>query len=998
GGLGKAYAYELGWQGWTDGWTFQIYVNGARIWLDTKNVYMPKSRWSYVVGQYNGTHLKIFVNSTLVGLKEIGVVSIDVNENPFQIGLCRGGSWNGTIDEVRISNISRSEAWIKACYDNQKDPASFIKLSNEEVNPDLETPIVLNVQPEDQAIETYTNPELSAYIYKRPDEGNLTILFQEKISNIWQTIRIINNAANGRYSAIPSKMNKLGTTYYWRICIYNGTYWTNKTFSFTTTTKVLQQKWLAKNLPRSASGVLISDINNDGAGEIFHAGKGGVVALNGTNGHIIWYYSDDRVGFMAQAQMADLTKDGIPEIVVPLEKPAGLLVLHANNGSFYWDISGLGLETYSSPVIADINGDGYPTIFMASTDIYKGLNGTGRISAISHNGTLLYQTFAWRPCGGGLSIADADGDGEFELYMGDRHMYLNHPEHGDNDYGKGVQSFWAKNLTLRWYHPDILCSSNIPILADVNGDGILEVIIGDLDGGLAVLNSTDGSAIRKIKGRTDRVPVHYQPSVYDIDQDGHLEMLMADAHDETSDDLVVWDLVDWKEDARIYIGKCYYGPQVADVTGDGIMEIIACNYRSIIIIDKNYQIIGGITGLSGDILISGQPQFIDGIVNIAGVLNYAVAQDIDGDNYTELVVSTQSGYIYALDTPARIPKPRPRTEIQFYSEYRLGAAEYVPPPGRPQPVITSVNPPNNAENVPLSLAKLEFTVIDYQSQTMNYSVTTSPDIGSQNGTIAGKGRVTLNITKKLVPSTTYTWTVSVTDGTHWTNKTFTFTTEPLMPWWDKNWKYRKKIIIDHTKVSGYLQNFPLLITFANDSDIALHAQQDGDDIVFVDANNNKLHHEIEFFNSTTGTLVAWVNVPHLSPENQTTIYLYYGNPVAENQEEPTLVWDQNFAMVQHLEETANIRNDSTPNDNDGLAQGNIQKAMNGKIDGADELDGVDDFINVLNSATLNITSEITVEAWFCSASGLGGEDLGWYGGLGKAYAYELGWQGWTDGW
>ena len=40
------------------------------------------------------------------------------------------------------------------------------------------------------------------------------------------------------------------------------------------------------------------------------------------------------------------------------------------------------------------------------------------------------------------------------------------------------------------------------------------------------------------RGIPKQAPTHYQPCVYDIDGDGNLEMLMADPHDTTSDDLV----------------------------------------------------------------------------------------------------------------------------------------------------------------------------------------------------------------------------------------------------------------------------------------------------------------------------------------------------------------------------------------------------------------------------------------------------------------------------
>ena len=38
------------------------------------------------------------------------------------------------------------------------------------------------------------------------------------------------------------------------------------------------------------------------------------------------------------------------------------------------------------------------------------------------------------------------------------------------------------------------------MIADVNKDGILDIIIGDLESGLAVLKSIDGSVIRMTRG------------------------------------------------------------------------------------------------------------------------------------------------------------------------------------------------------------------------------------------------------------------------------------------------------------------------------------------------------------------------------------------------------------------------------------------------------------------------------------------------------------------
>ena len=940
----------------TDRWSLSLSWNSKAKSFSMDNL-ISGYAWNHIVLTWNGTYAIAYCNGAKI--KEAAVTGApDWTGRPLYLGSDFYGNerFNGAIDEVRISNIARSAAWIKTCYNNQKNPTTFYTIENEEAYSNV--PLILGENPSNEATDVYTNPTLSVRAVD-PDGQNMTVIFREKVFNVWIDMKTYESVQDGTYNATSTNMKNLGTTYYWSVCVTDGESWTNKTFSFTTTTKILQQKWVASGVPYGASGVLIADVNGDGLEEVIHAGIGGVVALRGTDGSVIWKVVDSGVGYLAQAQMADLNKDNIPEIVVPLQgaslsngSTAGLLVLHANNGSTYWRITGLGLEVFGSPVICDIDGSGYPTIFFATADIYKGLKGTGRLTSLSYDGRILNQTFTWRPCAGGLSIGDTDGDGEFELYMGDRDMYLNSAQYGDNDYGKGVQSYWAKNLTLRWSHPDILCSSQIPMLADVNGDGILDVIIGDLNGGLAVLNSTDGSIIKKREAGLTALPTHYQPSVYDIDGDGNLELLVADPHDDpldpvsqfASDDIVIWDLVAWKEDARMYLGKSFYGPQVADVTGDGVMEIIACNYKGIFIFDRTYRVIDGITGLSG-------------------ILNYAVAQDIDGDGYTEIVVSSQGGYIYAYDTPARKPAQRPRTEVQFYSEYRRGAAEYVPLLTSQEPLIFYTYPSNLATDVPLSLSELQFTLTDYQFDPMNYTVTTNPHIASDNRTNIGNGRYTISI-GNIAPSTTYTWTISVTDGTHWTNKTYTFTTEPLSPWGNADWKYRKKIAIDHTKVSANLSNLPVLISIT-DADLAIKAQPNGGDIIFTDADNNRLDHETELYNGTAGRLIAWVNVPQISSTTDTTIYMYYGNPGVEDQQKPAIVWDSGYVMVQHLEELSGTRYDSTSKGNNITLSGSIGKALAGKIDGADAF--TSNGYERVPGGFLP-TSAITVELWLKPSS------------------------------
>ncbi|RLF34798.1 MAG: hypothetical protein DRN08_04075, partial [Thermoplasmata archaeon] len=167
----------------------------------------------------------------------------------------------------------------------------------------------------------------------------------------------------------------------------------------------------------------------------------------------------------------------------------------------------------------------------------------------------------------------------------------------------------------------------------------------------------------------------------------------------------------------------------------------------------------------------------------------------------------------------------------------------------------------------------------------------------------------------------YVWSVNLTDGTYWVNKTYNFTTTD---WFDEDWHCRKLITINHIFVYEDLFNFPVLVNIT-DADLRDKAQSDGDDIVFVLYSDNitKLNHEIELYNASNGRLVAWVNVTHLYHDRNTRIWMYYNNSECENQQNKYDTWDSHYVMVQHMDEEYYIYRDSTRYRNFGHKNGHV---------------------------------------------------------------------------
>jgi hypothetical protein len=189
-----------------------------------------------------------------------------------------------------------------------------------------------------------------------------------------------------------------------------------------------------------------------------------------------------------------------------------------------------------------------------------------------------------------------------------------------------------------------------------------------------------------------------------------------------------------------------------------------------------------------------------------------------------------------------------------------------------------------------------------------------------------------------------------------------------------DYQYYRTLTIDKTKVIGSsnFTDFPILFSHTADwlkteGNGGLIKDSNGYDIVFMASDGlTRLDHEIDLYNGTTGKLEAWVRIPTLNYDDDTTIRIYYSNPnidafTANN----AGVWDDDFVMVQHFSETSGDHIDSTKNNNDSssidvVTQGGTSVA---KIGGADQFNGTSDEVTIPASDSLDAIVYTTVEMW-----------------------------------
>ena len=85
-------------------------------------------------------------------------------------------------------------------------------------------------------------------------------------------------------------------------------------------------------------------------------------------------------------------------------------------------------------------------------------------------------------------------------------------------------------------------------------------------------------------------------------------------------------------------------------------------------------------------------------------------------------------------------------------------------------------------------------------------------------------------------------------------------------------RFRKQITVASPQTTN-LDGFAVPLLLGPDSDLAMHAETDGNDIHFTQG-GVELPFEIVSYSATTGSLEAWVRVPSLTPSTQ--FYLEYG--------------------------------------------------------------------------------------------------------------------------
>ncbi|MEE4330432.1 MAG: VCBS repeat-containing protein, partial [Wenzhouxiangella sp.] len=281
-------------------------------------------------------------------------------------------------------------------------------------------------------------------------------------------------------------------------------------------------------------------------------------------------------GFVTTVAIGDLNHDGVVELVAPSNN--GRLYVYrgdgmdAGNGTpIQWSTDLVGPA--AEPALADLTGDGNAEI------ILTGREGT---FAFRHDGQLLWsnpdvvsfntsEEFGW----GGASVGNLDLSPEPEIVISAAEDALYVLDHEGN-----IE--WSTPIANRFPPP--------PVLADLTGDGILDILMADewdlrlfdyFNGGQLVWQYTQPDQVISLGGNG----AFGSPGVADLTGDGQPEIVMnwgvfVEALD--ANGALVWKY-DTGRDNHIRPSPI----TIADTTGDGELNIVTASARGGLIIQTH---------------------------------------------------------------------------------------------------------------------------------------------------------------------------------------------------------------------------------------------------------------------------------------------------------------------------------------------------------------------------------------------------------------------------
>jgi hypothetical protein len=280
------------------------------------------------------------------------------------------------------------------------------------------------------------------------------------------------------------------------------------------------------NVGKYPMSATLSDLDNNGSMEIILGTRTGQAYVYNGDGTVYpgWPIPMDRyVGSSASA--GDVNNDGVMDVVM---ESRNLLYVWNKDGQIlpgfpYAIVDSLvGSNSYSAPVLADLTGDGKLEILFCSHS--SAVDSGGITYAVRYDGTSMpgWPKFVPNWIYGAPIVADIDGDSQLEVIIGE---YGSSPTPSFSVFAYNVDGSLVSNFPMGPYSG----SANQITVADIDNDNEFEIIFDEnvTESGLGryrALNM-DGSLVTGWPLELMQNTSFQQPLLGDLNNDGTLDMV-----------------------------------------------------------------------------------------------------------------------------------------------------------------------------------------------------------------------------------------------------------------------------------------------------------------------------------------------------------------------------------------------------------------------------------------------------------------------------------------
>lgn len=348
--------------------------------------------------------------------------------------------------------------------------------------------------------------------------------------------------------------------------------------------------------------------------------------------------------------LIDLNRDGNLDVLFIVGGPtmetvcdqARIFAVDSRNGVPLKGWNGKPVSScYSAPASADLNGDGFNEVFLAGitlqgkTNYIYGWDWKGKpLPGWPINSTAMMEA---SPSIGRLK------DSGLQVVVGD----FNHFLHAYDVNGKELTG-WPVELNHATHAP--------ASIGDLNNDGKNEVVVLTDYSTLYVINA-DGSIAWKKQLIPDTIlGIFAQPALADINNDGFLEVIVGDmgtCNDKRCDGKIYvwyWDgkpLNGWPFTSTSSFSS---GPTIGDFNNDGKIDIVTTSINDHLSSTKEGYLYA--LNANGTLITKIKaPTYIE---------NQPVLADVDGDNLIEAIFGCNDGYVYAFRFDGSVPDGWPK--------------------------------------------------------------------------------------------------------------------------------------------------------------------------------------------------------------------------------------------------------------------------------------------------------------------------------------------------